>query len=144
MILDEDSDEASTEDEAEDGASDIETRRTGRDTSPYSTLGSSELASGLWYDIEEGRYIDEPAPRLGSCEQQSVLSAFATDELQIPLQSTLLQDQANQQDIDDIAQSMSVEGASHSLPETSNNGDDGWIDDSMAELEKELGLALEG
>ncbi|KAH8591194.1 hypothetical protein B0O99DRAFT_690798 [Bisporella sp. PMI_857] len=146
MILDDDSDEASTENEAENGAGDIETRRTGRDTSPYSTPGSSELASGPWYDIEEGRYIDEPAPKLGSCEQQSVPSAFAPDELQIPLQSTLLQNEANKQnkqDIDGIAQSMSVEGASHSLPETSNNGDDGWTDNSMAELEKELWLALE-
>jgi hypothetical protein len=38
---------------------------------------------------------------------------------------------------------MSVESAPHSLPKPSNNVDDGWTDDSMAELEKELGLALE-
>jgi hypothetical protein len=30
-----------------------------------------------------------------------------------------------------------------SLPKPSNYSDDGWTDDSMAELEKELGLALE-
>jgi hypothetical protein len=36
-----------------------------------------------------------------------------------------------------------MEPAPHSLPKPSNNGDDGWTDDSMAELEKELGLALE-
>jgi len=38
---------------------------------------------------------------------------------------------------------MSVGSALHSLPKPSNNGDDGWTDNSMAELEKELGLALE-
>jgi hypothetical protein len=36
-----------------------------------------------------------------------------------------------------------VESALHSLPKLPNSGDDGWTDDSIAELEKELGLALE-
>jgi hypothetical protein len=36
---------------------------------------------------------------------------------------------------------MSVESALHSLPKSSD-GDDGWTDEKMAELEKELGLAL--
>lgn len=30
----------------------------------------------------------------------------------------------------------------HLLPKSSDSGDDGWIDENMAELEKELGLAL--
>lgn len=37
---------------------------------------------------------------------------------------------------------MSVEPAPHSLPKLPNNGDDGWTDDNIAELEKELELAL--
>jgi hypothetical protein len=37
---------------------------------------------------------------------------------------------------------MSVEPTPHSLPKPSDNGDDGWTEDHMAELEKELGLAL--
>jgi len=37
---------------------------------------------------------------------------------------------------------MSVEPAPYSLPNLPNNGDDGWTDDIMAELEKELELAL--
>jgi hypothetical protein len=36
-----------------------------------------------------------------------------------------------------------VESAFHFLPKPSDSSDDGWTDESMAELEKELGLALE-
>jgi len=36
-----------------------------------------------------------------------------------------------------------VESAFHFLPKPSDSGDDGWTNESMAELEKELGLALE-
>ncbi|KAH7305407.1 hypothetical protein BKA65DRAFT_202246 [Rhexocercosporidium sp. MPI-PUGE-AT-0058] len=36
-----------------------------------------------------------------------------------------------------------MESAPHFLPNPSDNGNDGWTDDSMVELEKELGLALE-
>jgi hypothetical protein len=35
-----------------------------------------------------------------------------------------------------------VELAPHSLPKPSHNGDDGWTEDSIAELEREVGLAL--
>jgi hypothetical protein len=52
----------------------------------------------------------------------------------------LCQDRISQQEIDDITQSTSMESALHSLLKPS---DDGWTDDSMAELKKELGLALE-
>jgi hypothetical protein len=36
-----------------------------------------------------------------------------------------------------------VESALHFLPRLSDSGDDGWTEENMAELEKELGLALE-
>jgi hypothetical protein len=35
-----------------------------------------------------------------------------------------------------------VESVLHSFPKLPDSGDDRWTDDSMAELEKELGLAL--
>ena len=92
MNLDDDeSDGAGTGDETGDASSDIETGRSEQDTSPHSTLETSELASGPtksidtsgpWYDVEEGRYIniDEPAPRLGYCEQRGVPSTPAQDQ----------------------------------------------------------------
>jgi hypothetical protein len=56
-----------------------------------SALATSDLASGLatsigapgfgeWYDVEEGYYVYEPVPRLGSCEQQGVPSDPAHDQ----------------------------------------------------------------
>ena len=36
-----------------------------------------------------------------------------------------------------------MESALHSLPKPSDSSDNGWTDKNMAELEKELGLALE-
>jgi len=53
------------------------------------------------------------------------------------------QDLINQQGVDDITRSTSVESAFHFLPKPCDSGEDGWTDESMAELEKELGLALE-
>jgi len=38
---------------------------------------------------------------------------------------------------------MLVEFALHSLPKLPNSGDNRWNNDSIAKLEKELGLALE-
>jgi hypothetical protein len=38
---------------------------------------------------------------------------------------------------------MLVESVFHFLPKLFNSSDDGWTIESMAELEKELGLALE-
>jgi hypothetical protein len=54
------------------------------------TLATSELASrptkpvdasSPWYDVEEG-YVEEPALRHGSCEQQGVISTPAQDQPQ--------------------------------------------------------------
>jgi hypothetical protein len=91
---DDDLDEADARDEAEGASSDVDTRRIERDASLHNTFATSELASaptesidasGLWYDVKEGRYIEEPAPGLGSCEQHSVPSAPAQAQPQTPL-----------------------------------------------------------
>jgi hypothetical protein len=131
MILDSDE----TYETCADASSDVDPRHVTQDASPHNALTASELASrpaksigtsGPWYDVEEGRWIDEPVPRLG---QQGVPSTPAQDQPQIlPQSSTRLQDQINQQDIGDITQSTSVESAPHSLPKPSDNGDDGWTD----------------
>jgi len=87
--------------------------------------------------------MEEPAPRLGSCEQQSVTLAPAQDQPKTLFRSSQsLQDQISQQDVGNITRSMSVEPAPHSLPQLPNNSDDGWTDDSMAEVEKELEQAF--
>jgi hypothetical protein len=44
--------------------------------------------------------------------------------------------------IRDITRSTLVKSAFYFFFKPSNSGDDGWTDKSMAELEKELGLAL--
>jgi hypothetical protein len=128
MALDDESRGESTEDEAEDGASDIEVGNTERDASPQSTLEASDLVSGPtksidtsgpWYDVEEGRYIDEP-------DQTSIISPV----------SKSLPDHGNEH-----VSNITAEPASHSLaPLLKSNH--GWTDDSMAELEAEVALAL--
>jgi hypothetical protein len=91
MTLDK-SDEAGTKDKAKDAAGNIKTGHIKRDTSLHNTLGTSELASGptksidtsgLWYNVEEDCYIDEPALRLGPCEQRDVPFAQAQGQAQI-------------------------------------------------------------
>jgi hypothetical protein len=63
----------------------------GRDASPHHTSATLELASapiesintsGPWYDVEEGCYIEEPAPGVGSREQHGVPSTPAQAQLQ--------------------------------------------------------------
>ncbi|KAG9233179.1 hypothetical protein BJ875DRAFT_485394 [Amylocarpus encephaloides] len=140
-------------DEAEGASVDIETGCLERDPSPYNISATSEPVlgpiksidtSGPWYDVEEGCYIDEPAPRLGPHEQYSIPSAPAQAQPQtLPQSSAPQQDQTNEQGVGSIARNASVELALHSLPKPFDRGDDGWTDESIAELEKELGLALE-
>jgi hypothetical protein len=71
-------------DKAEGASGDIDTGRIEGDESLYNAFVTSELAlvptesintSGPWYDIEEGRYIEEPALGLGSRESYGVPSA---------------------------------------------------------------------
>lgn len=54
-----------------------------------------------------------------------------------------LQGQTNQQGVSSITQSASVEPALCSFPKPSDSGNDGWTEENMARLEKELGLVLE-
>lgn len=148
VILDDDeSDEEDIEDEAEGASGDVETRCIERDQSLYNSLATPELASGStesidasdpWFRIKEGCFVEEPASRLSSCEQQDVPSAPAQDQHDTLLRSSQpLQDQISQQDGGSITRSMSVESASHSLLQISNDDDD-----SMTELENELELAF--
>jgi hypothetical protein len=151
MILDDD--ESYTGSDTDGATDDVHNGRVARDKSPHETLVISELAlelvkpidkCGLWYDVEDGCYIDEPAPGLGPCESKGVPPALPQDQAQILLQScTPLQDQINQQDTDVVTQSVSLEPAPFSLFRPSNNGDDGGTNDGMAELEEELGWTLE-
>jgi hypothetical protein len=122
VILDNgDSDDAGARDEAEGACGDIDTGCIEQDASQFDIFAISELAS----------------------EPHGMPSASAQAQPQTFSQSSRpLQDQTNQQDVDDITQSTSVEFALHSLPKLPDSGDDGWTEDSMAELEKELGLAL--
>jgi len=144
---DDDLDKAGTGGQAEGASGEVDTGHIELDASLHNTFSTSELASaptesidtsGPWYDVEEGRYIDEPAPGPGSREQYGVPSAPAQAQSSKPLQ-----DQTSQHGVGSITRSTSVESALHSLPKLPDSGDDGWTDDSMAELEKELGLALE-
>lgn len=54
----------------------------------------------------------------------------------------LLQDRTSQQDIDHVTRRTSVELALHFLPKPSGRGDDGWTDENMAGLERDLLLAF--
>ncbi|KAL2063229.1 hypothetical protein VTL71DRAFT_5033 [Oculimacula yallundae] len=154
VILDDNgADNAGAGNEVEGAFGHIDTRHIGWNASPH-IAASSELVStptesintsGPWYDVEETYYV-EPAPGLlpRPYDQHGVPATLAQSQLQtVPRSSTPLQDQISQQDIDDITQSTSMESAPRSLLKPSDNGIDGWTDDSMAELEKELGLALE-
>jgi hypothetical protein len=60
-----------------------------------------------------------------------------------PAQAQPLQDQTHQQGVGSITQSTLVESTLHSLPKSCDSGDDGWTDENMAELEKELGWLWE-
>ena len=132
MILDDDSHKAGAGDEVEGAIIDVDTGRVERDARLHNTLVTPELAlepgksidaSGPWYSSGDSCYTDELALRLGSCKQHSIPSTPAQDQAQILSQSsTPLQDQTNQQDINDITQSMSVESApSNTLRKMINN-----------------------
>lgn len=91
IILDDEPDEAGAGDGAEGASGDVDAGRIGRDASPHNTLATSELASGPtesinalgpWFDVKEGCYVEEPALRLGSCEQQGIISALVQDQPQ--------------------------------------------------------------
>jgi hypothetical protein len=77
VILDNDNDldKVGARGQAEGASSEVDTRCIKLDASLHNTILTLELAlaltesintSGLWYDVKEGRYIDELA--LGPCE----------------------------------------------------------------------------
>ena len=86
MILDnDDADNTGAGNEAQGAFGDINTGRIKQDASPY-IFATSELAptltesidiSGLWYDVEEAYYVDEPAPEPRPREQIGVPSTLA-------------------------------------------------------------------
>jgi hypothetical protein len=103
---DDDPDEAGAGGQAEGASGAVDTGRIELDASLHNTFPTLELVSaptesidtsGSWYDVEEGRYIEEPAPGLGSHEQHSLPSAPAQAQPQtLPQSSTPQQDQTNQ------------------------------------------------
>jgi hypothetical protein len=145
-------DEAGAGDQAEGASGRVDTRCIELDTSLHNTLPTSVLppaltesidTSGLWYDIEEGCYIEESASGLESNEQHNVPSIPSQAQPQtLPQYPAPLQDQTEQQGIADIIQSTFVESALHFLPKLPNRGDNGWTPENVAELEKELETAL--
>jgi hypothetical protein len=150
---DDDLDKAGSRGQSEGASDEVDTGHIELDASLRNTSSTSELASaitestdasGLWYDIEEDRYIEEPAQGLGSHEQHSVPSTPGQAQLQIlPQAPKPLPDQTSQQGVDDITRSTPVESTLYSIPQSSDSGNNRWTDESMAELEKELELALE-
>jgi hypothetical protein len=133
VILDnDDPDEAGATGEAEGASGNVDTRRIERDASLHNTVATLELAlaptkstdaSGPWYDVKESRYTEEPATGLGSSAPAQAQPQSLPQSL--PQSSKLLQDQTNQQGVDDITRSTSVESVLYSLPKSSDSGDDG-------------------
>jgi len=135
-------DELNTRGVAEGASSDVDTGHAKRNTIRHSTFLTSELASASTKSIDasgpiEKDGVEKPALELGPCNQHSVTSTPAQAQAlpQTLESSTLLQDQTNQQSIEVVTQSISVE--------SSNSCNNGWTDENMAELENELRLALE-
>ncbi|PVH67637.1 hypothetical protein DL98DRAFT_639498 [Cadophora sp. DSE1049] len=96
---DDDLDKARAGGQAEGASGEVDTGRIELDASLHNSFPTSELASAPtdsidtsdpWYDVEEGRYVEETAPGPGSHEQHSVPSA--------PAQVQALQGQIHQQD----------------------------------------------
>ena len=153
MILGDDDIDEAVRGKAEGASSDFDAGLIEWDSSLHDTFTTSELASapiesidtsGPWYDVEEDRYIEEPAPGLGPHEQHSVPPIPAQAQSQThPQSSAPQQDQTNQQGVSSVGRSASAEPAPYSLPKPSNSGDGGWTDEDTAELEKELVLACE-
>jgi hypothetical protein len=88
VILDnnDDLDKARAGGQAKGASGEVDTARIKLDASLHNSFPTSELASaptesidasGPRFDVEEGRYIEEPTPGLRSHEQHSVPSAPA-------------------------------------------------------------------
>jgi hypothetical protein len=139
MVLDYDeSDKADAGDKTEGASSEVDTELIQRDASSYNTPTISEVASrtvksigasGPWWDVEDGRWINDPTPSTGSVEQQAAPPAPTQSQRQLPTHSTTpLPDLTKQQEISALSQSMSAESAPHSLSESFNNGDNDFTE----------------
>jgi hypothetical protein len=138
----------------ESDSDDVLTGRIEGDMSLQNILANSELTPNLtqsidtsspWFDVEEGRYVIDPAERLPPCEKQGLPSS-AEDKLEFLSQSSKpLQGHSSQEVVDNCLRSTSAESTPQPppQPEPRDNGDIGWTDDAMVDLERELGLALE-
>jgi hypothetical protein len=136
MILDDSPEEDSIEDEVNAGAGDIKTRGTIRGASPQSTLETSKRASkpprksadisGPWYDIEEERYVDWPAPEFGPRTPRDVSFAPRSDQIKtLPALSMPALDQSNEECVYDITPSSFEELGAHSSNQNLNDSNNG-------------------
>lgn len=117
------------------------------DVDLHSTFATSEIASTPTMSIDAycpSCDVEELALGLRPYKQHGIPSASAQAQPQtLPQSSAPQHDQTNQQGIGSVTWSASVGLAPYSLPKPSDSGDDGCTDEDTAELEKELGLALE-
>ncbi|KUJ07405.1 uncharacterized protein LY89DRAFT_678007 [Mollisia scopiformis] len=132
LDYDDDLDKARAEGQAEGASGEVDTGRIELDASLHNSLPTSELASAPTDSI------DTSSPCPGTWVSLAAQRAFCSRTSRWQP----LQDQTHQQGVGSITGSTSVESALHSLPKSSDSSDDGWTDENMAELEKELGLAL--
>lgn len=100
MILDSD-DDLGAGFQAESASGEADTGRIDLDASLHNTFATSELAlvptesidvSGPWYDVKEGRYIEELAQRLGSHEHSVPSTPAQAQRHILPQSSKPLQD----------------------------------------------------
>jgi hypothetical protein len=79
LLTDDESDEGSTDNRVEDTAGAVGTVLASLEAS-IGPVRPTDDVSGSWYDIEEGRYVEEPVPS-SSCEQEGATSALVQDQL---------------------------------------------------------------
>jgi hypothetical protein len=100
-------------------------------------------ALDVWYDVEDGRYIDKnellPSLELGepSC---SPARPARDDPLSLHHHPRPLADKIDQHESDRITRPLSAEPAAYTVPEPVNQDRGGWNNIAVAKLEKEVDL----
>lgn len=155
IIEDDESDSTDTEIRAETITStDIESGSPEQDTALY-RIGSaqdptSELsisvhpsAPNIWYDVEDGRYVDEnellPGLELGEPSCPPAPPA-REDLLSLHHHPRLFAGKISQHESDRITRPSSTEPAAHTVSEPVDQDGGGWNKVAIAELEKEVDL----